>query len=91
MPLLLVGIFFTEKRALEISILFVCIVLAANSFTSQFLLPWAMLPNVLDEYLLKYGNKLDALFYTMFALLVKVLIAIYAGIVQLVLRLRSHV
>lgn len=106
---MIVGIFLKEDSTFEIIVFFSLLLLGANSFTVVFLVPWAMLPNVLDKhkyvlnsicfflsltlllkvldaYLLKYGNKMDALFYTVFALFVKVLIAIYAGITQLVLR-----
>ena len=59
--------------------------LAANTFTTAFLVPWAMLPECVDEYFLKYLAKPDALFYTFFILGTKVLMAIYLGITQLVL------
>lgn len=86
MPLLIVGIFLSKSSALQVSIFMVMAFFASHAFTSHFLVPWAILPNVLDEYLLKYGNKMDALFYTIFALVAKILFAIYAGITQFVLR-----
>ena len=85
-PLLLGYFFFRKNTALEKSILAVNTIIAANGFTAVFLVPWTMITNVLDEYLLNYHNKLDALFYTFFALGVKVFIAIFAGLTQLILR-----
>ena len=85
-PVLIGAIFLSDDTAVQVIILFINLILAANGFTAIFLLPWAMLPNVLDEYLLTYGNKLDALFYTIYTLGIKILISVYAGIVQVVLR-----
>lgn len=76
---------FRERTGVEIAFLVINLILGSHCFTSIFLLPWAMIPNVLDEYLLKYGNKLDALFYTFYSLGVKILISLFAGLTQLVL------
>lgn len=85
-PLLIGVLVFRERGQVEITFLVINLFLGANCFTSIFLLPWAMLPNVLDEYLLKYKNKLDALFYTFYTLGIKIFISFFAGITQLSLR-----
>ena len=78
-------IFFRSKDLSQIIPFFIMMALAANTFTTAFLVPWAMLPECVDEYFLKYLAKPDALFYTFFILGTKVLMAIYLGITQLVL------
>ncbi len=39
----------------------------------------AMLPETIDAYYIKYGTKLDTLFFTFFIVGTKVLVAIYLG------------
>lgn len=77
--------FFKTNQLSEVITFFVLAVLGANSFTSAFLIPWAMLPEALDGYFIKYRSKPDALFYTFFILGTKVAMAIYLGVSQIVL------
>ena len=84
---LMIGTFFFESAAIgEVIVFFALAVISANCFTAVFLVPWAMLPEVLDAYLLKYKSKPDAFFYTFFTLGSKVIMAIYFGLTQVVLR-----
>lgn len=80
------ALWYKEDGLLEKIFMVINILFGANCFASVFLLPMAMLPNVLDEYFLTYNNKLDALFYTFFMLGSKIVLALFAGITQLVLR-----
>jgi Na+/melibiose symporter-like transporter len=84
-PLLLGGFFFGSGSSGEIALFFSLAILAANCFTAVFLIPWAMLPEVLDAYFIKYKTKPDAFFYTFFTLGSKVIMALYFGLTQIVL------
>jgi Na+/melibiose symporter-like transporter len=77
---------FPLSGTVGVVIFFVLTVLGANAFTTIFLIPWAMLPDVLDEYLLMFKYRSDALFYTFFGLGTKVILTIYLALTQLVLR-----
>lgn len=90
LPLLIGIFFFKTNRTIEIVFFFVFVVIAANSFTCSFLVPWSMLPEVLDAFFLEYRTKQDALFYTFLALGTKVLIAFYYGISQIILALVGY-
>ena len=65
---------------MSIAISFVLSFFAANAFSVLFIVPWAMLPEAIDAYFLKYRTKLDTLFFTFFIVGTKVLVAIYLGI-----------
>jgi GPH family glycoside/pentoside/hexuronide:cation symporter len=84
-PLLFGGFFFGSGTTLEIVIFFLLSIMAANCFTSVFLIPWSMLPEVLDAYFIVYKTKPDAFFYTFFNLGSKVIMALYFGVTQIVL------
>lgn len=85
LPLLIGIFFFKTDKTIELVLFFVFVVIAANSFTCSFLVPWSMLPEVLDAFFIQYRSKQDALFYTFLALGTKVLIAFYYGISQIIL------
>lgn len=90
LPLLIGIFFFKTNKTIEIVLFFVFVVIASNSFTCSFLVPWSMLPEVLDAFFIKYRSKQDALFYTFLALGTKVVIAFYYGISQVVLGLVNY-
>lgn len=84
---LLIGVFFFKTNNVgEIVTFFALAILGANCFTAAFLIPPALIPEALDSYYLKYRTKPDALFYTFFTIGTKILIAIYLGISQEILR-----
>jgi len=76
---------FREKRTELTVIFFVAVVIGANSFTTAFVVPWAILPETLDAYYLKYKSRPDALFYTFFLLGTKIALSFYLGFSQLLL------
>jgi Na+/melibiose symporter-like transporter len=78
--------FIPASGTLGVVLFFIFIAIGANGFTTILIIPWTMLPEVLDEYFIMYRYKSDALFYMFFGLGTKVVIAIYLGITQLVLR-----
>ncbi len=83
---MMIGVFFFKSNATgEVITFFLLAALSANSFTSVFLVPWALLPEALDAYYIKYRSKPDALFYTFFGLGAKVIMAFYLGLSQVVL------
>ncbi len=83
---LLIGCIFLDSDAIgEVVTFFIIALIGANCFTTTFLVPWAMLPECVDEYFLKFKNKSDALIYTFLVVGTKVFMAIYLGILQLIL------
>ena len=80
-PYLVACLFISKNNdTLSIAISFVLSFFAANAFSVLFIVPWAMLPEAIDAYFLKYRTKLDTLFFTFFIVGTKVLVAIYLGI-----------
>lgn len=84
-PLLIACFFIKKNQLAQVIPFFVLIVIGSNAFTSVFVVPWTMLPEVLDEYFLVYKYKPDALFYTYFLIGAKILTAVYSAVNQLVL------
>lgn len=89
-PLLIGVLFFETNDTVEVALFFTFVVIAANSFTCSFLVPWSMLPEVLDAFYIEYRSKPGALFYMLLALGTKIVIAIYLGLSQVVLSLVDY-
>lgn len=85
-PLMIGTFFFKTSQIGEVVVFYGLSVISANCFTAVFLIPWAMLPEVLDAYFLQYRTRPDAFFFTLFNLGSKIFMAVYFGLTQLVLR-----
>ena len=83
MPLLIGSAFFKDHW--HIYLYFPLVVLASNTITISFLLPWSMLPECVDHFFLKYNKSCDAFFYTFLTIGAKIAIAVYLGLGQLLL------
>ncbi|CAF4606091.1 unnamed protein product, partial [Rotaria socialis] len=67
------------------ALLFVAAVMGANTVACGYIMPWAMLPECIDAFMLEKGRRPVEIFYTFFFLVAKLAQALYAGVVQLAL------
>ncbi|CAF1267765.1 unnamed protein product [Adineta ricciae] len=68
-----------------IELLFAAAILGANTVACGYVMPWAMLPECIDAFMLETGRRPVEIFYTFFFLGAKLVQALYAGVVQLAL------
>lgn len=61
------------------------LVLAGISVAVALLLPWSMLPDVLDEFMLQTGTRQDAIFYSFYVFFSKLAVGVGLGLSQLAL------
>ncbi|KAI3382399.1 hypothetical protein SNEBB_004880 [Seison nebaliae] len=66
-------------------IMFIVAVTSGASVGAIFLIPWSMLPDVVDEYTIKYGQRKEAIFYSLFVVVFKLFQAILLGLSQIML------
>ncbi|CAF0855457.1 unnamed protein product [Adineta steineri] len=67
------------------ALLFVAAIFGANTVACGYVMPWAMLPECIDSFMLETGRRPVEIFYTLFFLGAKLAQALYAGLVQLAL------
>ncbi|CAF3461872.1 unnamed protein product [Rotaria socialis] len=67
------------------ALLFVAAIMGANTVACGYIMPWAMLPECIDAFMLETGRRPVEIFYTFFFLGAKLVQALYAGVVQLAL------
>ncbi|CAF2882485.1 unnamed protein product [Rotaria sp. Silwood2] len=68
-----------------IALLFVAAAIGANTVACGYIMPWGMLPECIDAFMLETGRRPVEIFYTFFFLGAKLVQALYAGLVQLAL------
>ncbi|KAL4236651.1 Major facilitator superfamily [Mactra antiquata] len=66
------------------------LVVAGLSIAVALLLPWSMLPDVIDEFFLKYGTRKESIFYSFYVFFNKLSIGVGLGISQAVLALGGY-
>lgn len=66
------------------------LVLAGVSVAVALLLPWSMLPDVLDEFMLQTGTRQDAIFYSFYVFYSKLAAGVGLGISQLALEIGGY-
>ncbi|CAF3458697.1 unnamed protein product [Rotaria sp. Silwood1] len=66
-----------------IALLFVAAIFGANTVACGYIMPWGMLPECIDAFMLETGRRPVEIFYTFFFLGAKLVQALYAGVVQL--------
>ncbi|KAL3868983.1 hypothetical protein ACJMK2_041728 [Sinanodonta woodiana] len=69
---------------------FVVVILAGLSISVSLLLPWSMLPDVLDMFMLEKGVRKDAIFYAFYVFFNKLSTGVALGISQAVLELGGY-
>ncbi|CAM4739895.1 unnamed protein product [Rotaria magnacalcarata] len=72
------------------ALLFVAAIMGANTVACGYIMPWAMLPECIDAFMLETGRRPVEIFYTFFFLGAKLVQAIYAGVVQLALSVSGY-
>lgn len=55
----------------QIWLMYIITIFCGISMSSHFLLPWSMLPDVIDEYMVKNGERKEAIFYSFFVFFTK--------------------
>lgn len=55
----------------EIWLMYIITIFCGISMSSHFLLPWSMLPDVIDEFMVKRGERKEAIFYSFFVFFTK--------------------
>ncbi|CAC5399154.1 MFSD2A [Mytilus coruscus] len=66
------------------------LVLAGISIAVALLLPWSMLPDVLDEFMLQTGTRQDAIFYSFYVFFNKLAVGVGLGLSQLALGIGGY-
>ena len=51
----------------------------------SFLVPWSMIPDVIDEFMIKTGERKESVFYSFFVFFTKMATGVAAGVSQLAL------
>ena len=64
--------------------------LAGLGISVAMLLPWSMLPDVIDEYMLKHGQRKEAMFYSLYVFFNKFAVGISMAASQLALSLGGY-
>ncbi|OWF34831.1 Major facilitator superfamily domain-containing protein 2A-A [Mizuhopecten yessoensis] len=85
-PTLLSQLYITDN----IYVYYAILVLAGFSVAVSLLLPWSMLPDVLDEFMLKTGQRKDAIFYSFYVFFNKLAAGLALGISQVVLEIGGY-
>jgi Na+/melibiose symporter-like transporter len=65
-------------------------VICGLSVSVSFLLPWSMIPDVIDEFMIKTGERKEPIFYSFFVFFTKFASGIAVAISQLVLELVNY-
>ncbi|XP_064624351.1 sodium-dependent lysophosphatidylcholine symporter 1-B-like isoform X1 [Lineus longissimus] len=86
-PVLYIQLFLPPKNMIG---LYGCLVLAGAVVSASFLLPWSMLPDVLDDFMLKKGHRKDAVFYSFYVFFNKLSVGVSLGISQLALGFNGY-
>lgn len=81
-PILIVQLYIPEG---EVYWFYPVVVIAGISIAVALLLPWSMLPDVIDEFVLKYGTRKESIFYSFYVFFSKLSIGVGLGISQAVL------
>ncbi|XP_033736567.1 sodium-dependent lysophosphatidylcholine symporter 1-like [Pecten maximus] len=85
-PTLLSQLYITDN----IYVYYAILVLAGFSVAVSLLLPWSMLPDVLDEFMLETGQRKDAIFYSFYVFFNKLAAGLALGISQVVLAIGGY-
>ena len=51
--------------------MYVCSLIGGLSIAVNFLLPWSMLPDVIDEFMIKTGERKESIFYSFYVFFTK--------------------
>ncbi|XP_060554122.1 sodium-dependent lysophosphatidylcholine symporter 1-like [Ruditapes philippinarum] len=81
-PILIVQLYIPEG---EVYWFYPVVVIAGISIAVALLLPWSMLTDVIDEFVLKYGKGKEHIFYSFYVFFSKLSIGVGLGISQAVL------
>lgn len=74
----------------QIWLMYVMSISSGISMASHFLLPWSMLPDVIDEYLIKNGERKEAIFYSFYVFFTKFSSGISVGVSSLFLEYSGY-
>ncbi|XP_048761894.2 sodium-dependent lysophosphatidylcholine symporter 1-like [Ostrea edulis] len=85
-PILISQLYIDDNIYLYIPIL----VLGGFSIAVALLLPWSMLPDVLDEFMLVTGERKDAIFYSFYVFFNKLAAGLGLGLSQVALQLGGY-
>ncbi|CAH1773326.1 unnamed protein product, partial [Owenia fusiformis] len=87
-PLLFVQLF---VPAGNVAVFYATVAIAGTALSVAFLLPWSMLPDVLDDFMLKTNTRKDALFYSFYVFFNKLAVGVSLGLSQLALGIGGYV
>ncbi|MFB2922668.1 MULTISPECIES: MFS transporter [Aerosakkonema] len=73
------GLFFLQPS--QISLMYVLAVMAGFGVSTAYLIPWSMLPDVIELDELRTGQRREGIFYSFFVLLQKICLAIAVALV----------
>lgn len=65
--------------------MYIMSVISGISMSSHFLLPWSMLPDVIDEFMIKHGERKEEIFYSFYVFFTKLSAGISLGLGALAL------
>lgn len=86
-PVLIVQLYIPEGK---VYVYYPIVVIAGLGISVALLLPWSMLPDVIDEFLLKYGTRKESIFYSFYVFFNKLSVGVGLGISQAVLALGGY-
>ncbi|XP_053395659.1 uncharacterized protein LOC123525787 [Mercenaria mercenaria] len=81
-PVLIVQLYIPEG---EVYVYYPVVVVAGLGISVALLLPWSMLPDVIDEFVLKYGTRKESIFYSFYVFFSKLAVGVGLGVSQAVL------
>ncbi|PIK45037.1 putative sodium-dependent lysophosphatidylcholine symporter 1-B [Apostichopus japonicus] len=71
-------------------VMYVFSILAGNAIAVVQLVPWSMVPDVIDHFLIKHGQSYETIFYSFFVMFVKFATGVSLGISTMVLGLVGY-
>lgn len=74
----------------QIWFMYIITIFCGFSMASHFLLPWSMLPDVIDEYMIRTGDRKESIFYSFFVFFAKFSSGISAAFSQLFLEYSGY-
>lgn len=74
----------------QIALMYVLAAICGISMSSHFLLPWSMLPDVIDEFMIKTGQRQEAIFYSFFVFFTKFSAGISVAVSSLFLEFAGY-
>lgn len=75
----------------QVAFMYFIAILCGISMSSHFLLPWSMLPDVIDEFMIKTGERKEAIFYSFYVFFTKFSSGISVAISSLFLEYSGYI